>query len=159
MTEAKRETRDPDIPPSPPANPATSQLLTVEERRSLHLDDPDEYMKRIYFWQDVPRRAKYNEIWNEVKSAQGVPPPSRRSMRLRLPRFWKSAAWRKVSAPPKSSRISRCESPLANFLLSSARAARARPRFSASLPASNSPPPPQSGRATSASIASSPTSA
>jgi putative spermidine/putrescine transport system substrate-binding protein/spermidine/putrescine transport system substrate-binding protein len=27
-------------------------------------------MQRIYFWQDVPRRAKYNEIWNEVKAAQ-----------------------------------------------------------------------------------------
>jgi len=34
------------------------------------LDDPDEYMKRIYFWQDVPRRPKYTEIWNEVKNAQ-----------------------------------------------------------------------------------------
>lgn len=53
-----------------PANPATSLLLTPEEQKSLHLDAPDEYMKRIYFWQDVPRRAKYNEIWNEVKSAQ-----------------------------------------------------------------------------------------
>jgi putative spermidine/putrescine transport system substrate-binding protein/spermidine/putrescine transport system substrate-binding protein len=27
-------------------------------------------MKRIYFWQDVPRRTKYTEIWNEVKNAQ-----------------------------------------------------------------------------------------
>jgi putative spermidine/putrescine transport system substrate-binding protein/spermidine/putrescine transport system substrate-binding protein len=27
-------------------------------------------MQRIYFWQDVPRRAKYNEIWNEVKASQ-----------------------------------------------------------------------------------------
>jgi len=26
-------------------------------------------MQRIYFWQDVPRRAKYTEIWNEVKNA------------------------------------------------------------------------------------------
>jgi spermidine/putrescine-binding protein len=53
-----------------PANPGTAQLLTPEEKKSLHLDDPDEYMKRIYFWQDVPRRAKYTEIWNEVKNAQ-----------------------------------------------------------------------------------------
>jgi spermidine/putrescine-binding protein len=53
-----------------PANPATAQLLTPDEIKSLHLDDPDEYMKRIYFWQDVPRRQKYTEIWNEVKSAQ-----------------------------------------------------------------------------------------
>ena len=38
--------------------------------KSLHLDDVDNYQKRIYFWQNVPRRAKYNEIWNEVKAAQ-----------------------------------------------------------------------------------------
>jgi len=28
------------------------------------------YMSHIYFWQQVPRREKYNEIWNEVKGAQ-----------------------------------------------------------------------------------------
>src|SRR5258705_6593323 len=69
MVEAKTQKLVTDVTHYTPANPATSQLLTVEERKSLHLDDPDEYMKRIYFWQDVPRRAKYNEIWNEVKSA------------------------------------------------------------------------------------------
>jgi hypothetical protein len=30
----------------------------------------DEYMTRIYFWQNVTRRDKYNEIWNEIKAAQ-----------------------------------------------------------------------------------------
>src|SRR5467141_457853 len=70
MVEAQTQKLVTDVTHYTPANPATSQLLTVEERKSLHLDDPDEYMKRIYFWQDVPRRAKYNEIWNEVKSAQ-----------------------------------------------------------------------------------------
>jgi spermidine/putrescine-binding protein len=53
-----------------PANPGTGQLLTADEKKTLHLDDPDDYMKRIYFWQDVPRRPKYTEIWNEVKNAQ-----------------------------------------------------------------------------------------
>jgi len=53
-----------------PANPGASQFLTPEEMKGLHLDNPDAYMQRIYFWQDVPRRAKYNEIWNEVKAAQ-----------------------------------------------------------------------------------------
>jgi putative spermidine/putrescine transport system substrate-binding protein/spermidine/putrescine transport system substrate-binding protein len=70
MVEAQTQKLVTNVTHYTPANPATSQLLTVEERRSLHLDDPDEYMKRIYFWQDVSRRAKYNEIWNEVKSAQ-----------------------------------------------------------------------------------------
>jgi putative spermidine/putrescine transport system substrate-binding protein/spermidine/putrescine transport system substrate-binding protein len=70
MVEAKTQKLVTDVTHYTPANPATSQLLSPEERKGLHLDDPDEYMKRIYFWQDVSRRAKYNEIWNEVKSAQ-----------------------------------------------------------------------------------------
>ena len=53
-----------------PANPQAAQLMTREEVKSLHLDDVDNYQKRLYFWQNVPRRAKYNEIWNEVKAAQ-----------------------------------------------------------------------------------------
>src|SRR5436190_733680 len=53
-----------------PANPGASQFLTPDEIKGPHLDNPDAYMQRIYFWQDVPRRAKYNEIWNEVKAAQ-----------------------------------------------------------------------------------------
>src|SRR3979490_1470271 len=70
MVEPQTQKLITDVTHYTPANPATAQLLTADERKSLHLDDPDEYMKRIYFWQDVPRRAKYNEIWNEVKSAQ-----------------------------------------------------------------------------------------
>jgi len=53
-----------------PANPGAAQFLTPEEMKGLHLDNPEAYMQRIYFWQDVARRAKYNEIWNEVKAAQ-----------------------------------------------------------------------------------------
>jgi spermidine/putrescine-binding protein len=53
-----------------PANPNASQFMTADEKQILHLDDVDNYQKRIYFWQDMPRRAKYNEIWNEVKAAQ-----------------------------------------------------------------------------------------
>jgi spermidine/putrescine-binding protein len=70
MVEAKTQKLVTGVTHYTPANPATAQLLTSEERKSLHLDDPDAYMKRIYFWQDIPRRAKYTEIWNEVKSAQ-----------------------------------------------------------------------------------------
>lgn len=53
-----------------PANGGAAQFLTPAEIRGLHLDDPDAYVQRIYFWQDVQRRPKYNEIWNEVKAAQ-----------------------------------------------------------------------------------------
>jgi spermidine/putrescine-binding protein len=70
MVQAQTQKLVTDVTHYTPANPNTAQFLTLDERKSLHLDDPDAYMKRIYFWQDVPRRAKYNEIWNEVKSAQ-----------------------------------------------------------------------------------------
>jgi spermidine/putrescine-binding protein len=53
-----------------PANPHASEFMTADEKQILHLDDVDNYQKRIYFWQDMPRRAKYNQIWNEVKAAQ-----------------------------------------------------------------------------------------
>ncbi len=53
-----------------PANPGAAQFMTAEEKKNLHLDDVDNYQKRLYFWQNVPRRDKYNEIWNEVKAAQ-----------------------------------------------------------------------------------------
>jgi spermidine/putrescine-binding protein len=53
-----------------PANPQAALLMTSEQRRSLHLDDLTDYQRHIVFWQDVPRRAKYTEIWNEVKASQ-----------------------------------------------------------------------------------------
>ncbi len=70
MIEAKTQKLVTDRTHYTPANPGASQFLTADEIKGLHLDNPDAYMQRIYFWQDVPRRAKYNEIWNEVKAAQ-----------------------------------------------------------------------------------------
>ena len=70
MVEPQTQKLVTDVTHYTPANPATAQLLTADERKALHLDHPDDYMKRIYFWQDVPRRPKYTEIWNEVKNAQ-----------------------------------------------------------------------------------------
>jgi putative spermidine/putrescine transport system substrate-binding protein/spermidine/putrescine transport system substrate-binding protein len=70
MIQAKTQKLVTDRTHYTPANPGASQFLTPEEMKGLHLDNPDAYMQRIYFWQDVPRRAKYNEIWNEVKAAQ-----------------------------------------------------------------------------------------
>ena len=70
MIEAKTQKLVTDRTHYTPANPGAAQFLTPDEMKGLHLDNPDAYMQRIYFWQDVPRRAKYNEIWNEVKAAQ-----------------------------------------------------------------------------------------
>ena len=70
MVEAKTQKLVTDVTHYTPANPQAGRLMTPEERQVLHLDDADNYQKRIYFWQDVPRRARYNEIWNEVKATQ-----------------------------------------------------------------------------------------
>ena len=69
MVEAQTQKKISDITHYTPANPGASQFLSEDEKKGLHLDNPDAYMRRIYFWQDVPRRAKYTEIWNEVKNA------------------------------------------------------------------------------------------
>jgi spermidine/putrescine-binding protein len=70
MIETQTQKLVTDVTHYTPVNPGAGQFLNADEKKGLHLDDPDAYMQRIYFWQDVPRRAKYNEIWNEVKAAQ-----------------------------------------------------------------------------------------
>ena len=69
MIEAQTQKKVSDVTHYTPANPRASQYLTEDEKKGLHLDNPDAYMERIYFWRDVPRRAKYTEIWTEVKNA------------------------------------------------------------------------------------------
>src|SRR5277367_5186739 len=70
LIEAQTQKMVTDVTGYAPANPEAAAFMSPEEKKNLHMDNPDAYMQRIYFWQDVPRRAKYNEIWNEVKAAQ-----------------------------------------------------------------------------------------
>jgi spermidine/putrescine-binding protein len=70
MIEAKTQKMVTDVTGYDPANPRAAEFMTDTQKKSLHLDNVDEYMTRIYFWQNVPRRDKYNEIWNEIKAAQ-----------------------------------------------------------------------------------------
>ena len=70
MISAQTQKQLSDVTGYIPANPQAATLMTPDQRRSLHLDDIDNYQKQIVFWQDVPRRAKYTEIWNEVKASQ-----------------------------------------------------------------------------------------
>jgi spermidine/putrescine-binding protein len=70
MVEAKTQKLVTDKTHYVPANPQAARFMTPDEVKMLHLDDVDNYQKRLYFWQNVPRRAKYNEIWNEVKASQ-----------------------------------------------------------------------------------------
>ncbi len=70
MIQAKTQKAVSDVTGYTPANGTSGQMMTAEQRKALHLDDVENYQKHIYFWQNVPRRAKYNEIWNEVKASQ-----------------------------------------------------------------------------------------
>src|ERR1700726_3928733 len=70
VVEAQTPKKVSDVTHYTPPNSGAAQFLNTDEKEILHLDDPDAYMRRIYFWQDVSRRRKYNEIWNEVKAAQ-----------------------------------------------------------------------------------------
>ena len=70
MISAQTQKQLSDVTEYIPANPQAAALMTADQRHGLHLDDIDNYQKQIVFWQDVPRRAKYTEIWNEVKASQ-----------------------------------------------------------------------------------------
>ena len=70
MIEAGTQKAVTDVTGYDPANPRAAQFMSDEQKKSLHLDDVNNYMARIYFWEQVSRRDKYNEIWNEVKAAQ-----------------------------------------------------------------------------------------
>jgi putative spermidine/putrescine transport system substrate-binding protein/spermidine/putrescine transport system substrate-binding protein len=70
MISAQTQKQLSDVTGYIPANPSAASLMTPDQRHGLHLDDIDNYQKQIVFWQDVPRRAKYTEIWNEVKASQ-----------------------------------------------------------------------------------------
>lgn len=70
MIQAQTQKKVTDVTGYTPANPRAAQLMTPEEQKSLHLDDVDNYQQRLYFLQNVPRRAKYLDVWKEIKAAQ-----------------------------------------------------------------------------------------
>jgi len=70
LVEAKTQQQVSAVTGYLPVNQDVAQYLTAEEKKNLHLDDLDNYQRRIYFWENVPRRDRYNQIWNEVKAAQ-----------------------------------------------------------------------------------------
>jgi putative spermidine/putrescine transport system substrate-binding protein/spermidine/putrescine transport system substrate-binding protein len=70
LVEAKTQQQVSAVTGYLPVNPGVAQFLSAEEKKNLHLDDLDNYQRRIYFWENVPRRDRYNQVWNEVKAAQ-----------------------------------------------------------------------------------------
>jgi len=70
MISAQTQKQLSDVTGYTPANPRAAALMTKDQQHNLHLDDAEAYQKQIVFWQDVPRRAKYTEIWNAVKASE-----------------------------------------------------------------------------------------
>ncbi|MET3291213.1 UNVERIFIED_CONTAM: spermidine/putrescine-binding protein [Brevibacillus sp. OAP136] len=55
------------------SNPLAAKFMDADQMKRNMLDNPDTYnqmMKKINFWQFVPDRNRYNEVWNEVKAGQ-----------------------------------------------------------------------------------------
>lgn len=68
VTTAEQMKKVADVTNYSVANPGAAKLMTAEQAKALYMDNPDVYFNQINFWQNVPRRDKYNELWNEVKS-------------------------------------------------------------------------------------------
>jgi putative spermidine/putrescine transport system substrate-binding protein/spermidine/putrescine transport system substrate-binding protein len=52
------------------SNPQSKALMNKETWERLYMDEGPELLTKIRFWDDIPRRARYLEIMNEIKAAQ-----------------------------------------------------------------------------------------
>jgi len=52
------------------ANSKASAHMSDDLKKSPCVTEAENYFKRLNFWQYVKERKKYNELWNEVKSAK-----------------------------------------------------------------------------------------
>lgn len=52
------------------ANAKAKEHLSDELKKSPCITEGDSYFKKLNFWQYVKDRKKYNELWNEIKSAK-----------------------------------------------------------------------------------------
>ena len=51
------------------SNPQSKALMNKETWDRLYMDEGPELLKNIRFWEDIPRRARYLEVLNEIKAA------------------------------------------------------------------------------------------
>lgn len=50
-------------------NPKSKEHMDPKVWTSLYMDEGPDLIKNAKLWEEIPRREKYNEIWNEVKGA------------------------------------------------------------------------------------------
>lgn len=51
-------------------NPESREFMDEAVWEQLYMDEGPDLLERIEFWQDIPRRGRYLEVWNEVKAAR-----------------------------------------------------------------------------------------
>jgi spermidine/putrescine-binding protein len=51
------------------SNPQSKALMNKETWDRLYMDEGPELLTKIRFWEDIPRRARYLEVLNEIKAA------------------------------------------------------------------------------------------
>lgn len=52
-----------------PTNPASKEHMPAETWQKLSMDQAADLLVTMKFWEDIPRRARYLEVLNEVKAA------------------------------------------------------------------------------------------
>ena len=50
-------------------NPQSKAFMDPKVWDHLYMDEADEVLSKGIMWEEIPRRDKYNQVWNEVKSA------------------------------------------------------------------------------------------
>jgi putative spermidine/putrescine transport system substrate-binding protein/spermidine/putrescine transport system substrate-binding protein len=50
------------------ANPKAAEFMSEELQEQTYVNNSDEFFNKLNFWQFVKDRARYNEVWTEVKT-------------------------------------------------------------------------------------------
>lgn len=51
------------------SNPESKAHMDAAAWDTLYMDEGPEVLANIQFWEEIPRRSKYIEVWNEIKAA------------------------------------------------------------------------------------------
>ncbi len=66
---AKSQGQIADLTGYTPTNPGAKEFMKPQTWTDLKMDDVSTMMKTMRFWEDIPRRALYLEVLNQVKAA------------------------------------------------------------------------------------------
>lgn len=50
-------------------NPDSKAYMSAETWDMLYMDEAEEILENMAFWEEIPRRSRYLEVWSEIKAA------------------------------------------------------------------------------------------